>query len=104
MEIAISLVIGILIGTVFAVFNHLILLRGMKRLDASNQKSANSLITKIYVIRYLINLAVLFIIFFLRSKLPFSWEYILLGSAVGLTVPARIFSVKWGLEKDIRKK
>ena len=99
METLLSLLIGILMGTVFAVLNHLILLSGMKRLKVEEEKSATSMVTRVYLIRYIINLVVLFALFFLRKYLPFNWEYSLIGAAVGLTVPARIMSVKWGLEK-----
>ncbi|MDD2568394.1 MAG: hypothetical protein PHN47_02955 [Clostridia bacterium] len=97
--IVLSLLLGGAVGTVFSVIDHLLLLRTLRKLSLNDEMQNKQSIARVYAVRYIINIAVLIIVFAVRNYLPFNWEFILIGTAIGLTLPARVLAMHMGLEK-----
>ena len=97
--IIISLLIGFAFGTIFSFFNHYLLLRAFRTMTLEDEAKDKQIITRAYFWRYIINIVALVAVFIVRAHLPFKWEYILIGTAIGLTIPGRILAMKTGFEK-----
>lgn len=97
--IVLSLLLGGAVGTVFSVIDHYLLLRTLRNLNLDDELQNKQSITRVYVVRYVINIAVLVVVFAVRNYLPFDWQFILIGTAVGLTLPARFLAMRMGLER-----
>ena len=97
--IIISVVMGTAFGTIFAFLDHYMLLKALRKLTFSDDSKDKGIIRRVYILRYVINLVVLIFVFVIRDYLPFRWEYILIGTALGLTLPARFLAMHMGIEK-----
>ena len=98
--IILSILIGFAFGTIFSVLDHYLLLRVLKNLSLEDEAKDKASITRVYVQRYVINVVVLIVIFIFRGYYaPFNWEYILIGAALGLTLPSRFLAIRMGIEK-----
>lgn len=47
----------------------------------------------VYILRQLINISLLSTVFLIRNCLPFSYVYLLIGTAMGITVPSIILAL-----------
>lgn len=92
-------VLGILAGFIFGSFiawlNFRFTLKATKNVAGAVNANTN-IFMKVYILRQVINIAALFCIFFLRNVLPVPFYYPLIGTAIGLALPAQILAMRLG--------
>ncbi len=80
---------GLAWGAVCGVLNILILKKSLGKNDSNLLMAAN-------LGRMVVDLAALLLVFLLRKILPFSYEAMLVGTAVALSVASLIFAFRYG--------
>ncbi len=81
-----SALIGLVFGLLVSAFNHFILIQGMKKAQNMPEHKAKNLITLRYGIRYVLNIAALFLV---HKNMP-----MLVATALGLTASKNILFLR----------
>ena len=80
---------GLVWGAVCGAVNMLILKKAIRKNDSNVLMAAN-------LGRMTVDLLALLLVFLLRKRLPFSYEAMLIGTAVALSVVTLIFAFRYG--------
>ena len=93
LEIVISLFIGLFFGSTVGIFNHWLVWSAFKKSDRLPPAKARNKLMGRYLIRYAVNFLTLATYFWHRDT------FILVGTAVGLTLMGKILAVKYSFFK-----
>jgi len=93
MDLALGLVVGFVFGMIVALLEMQVLNRKLKKMETTGDNSNKSLLV-MFGLRYLINPAVLLIVFLLRKHVPFDPYGLLIGTAFGITIPTQIWAIR----------
>jgi hypothetical protein len=80
---------GLIMGLIGAGINQCILMWGLRRIKILPEEKTKNTLIKCYLIRYFINIGVLFLAYFLTNEMFF-----LIGTAFGLTLPKNVYILK----------
>ena len=83
---------GLVWGGICAAVNMLILKKAIRKNDSNALMAAN-------MARMMVDLLALLLVFLLRKVLPFSFEAMLVGTAVALSVVTLVFAFRYGKKK-----
>jgi len=92
-EITKFLILGIAFGTIVGLFNHWLVWSVMKNIEQYPPAKGRNKLMGRYLIRYLMNL------FAMAAFLLHRNTYILIGTAVGLTVLGKILAINYAFFK-----
>ncbi len=98
LPIVLGILAGFLFGSGVAWLNFRFTLKATKNVTDAVKTNSN-IFMKVYILRQVVNIAALFCIFFLRNVLPIPFYYPLIGTAIGLALPAQILAVQLGQKK-----
>jgi len=87
----IGLLKGLLFGTAVSAFNHFLTLRILSHWGEESAHRTRGRVAAVYFMRYLINFAVLFLVY---KNVP-----VLVGTAIGLTMVKNILVVKYLIKR-----
>ncbi|MGI6066205.1 MAG: ATP synthase subunit I [Bacillota bacterium] len=93
MDIVKSLLIGLAFGALVGLFNHWLVWSVLKKSDQFTPAQAKNKLMMRYIFRYFINVAVL------ATYLLHRDTYVLIGTAVGLTILGKILAVNYSFLK-----
>ena len=93
MDIVKSLLIGLAFGALVGLFNHWLVWSVLKKSDQFTPPQAKNKLMMRYIFRYFINVAVL------ATYLLHRDTYVLIGTAVGLTILGKILAVNYSFLK-----
>lgn len=82
---------GLLFGTAVSAFNHFLTLRILRHWGEEGTHKTRGRVAAVYFMRYLINFAVLFLVY---KNVP-----VLVGTAIGLTMVKNILIVKYLIKR-----
>ncbi len=94
-EWTVSALIGLVIGTAVSFLNNFILMQGMKKAEELTPAKERNIIMLRYGIRYLLNLAVLFLVYKNTAML--------VAAAIGLTLNKNVLFLKYFLRNKQKK-
>ena len=87
--------IGLAFGLAVSSLNHLILMRGLKKGEGQEPPKSKNIILKRYGIRYILNIAALFLVY---KNTP-----MLIATAIGLTLSKNLLFLRY-LSSNTRRK
>ena len=89
MKLFLGVLAGLVWGGLIGLVNTLIMKKGLKKNDSNLVMAAN-------LGRMTVDLLALLLVFLLRKRLPFSYEAMLIGTAVALSLVSLIFAFRYG--------
>lgn len=90
---------GLVIGFIFSFINYLITIKADERAAKLEPAKQRTVIFKAFGLRYAINVLALLMVFLLRNVIPLDFTLLMIGTALGLTLPGRFMLVKH--QKDV---
>jgi len=92
-DIIISLIVGILFGSAVGIFNHWLVWSALKKAEHLPPAKARNKVMARYLIRYAVNFITL------ATYLWHKDTYVLVGTALGLTLMGKYLAVKYSFFK-----